>query len=156
MKKTTVILLFLLGGLLVFRSLQNQPLSSKQEALLADNASESFDNSKKNYGGYDNIGDLTNVGGKVAFLASRGEEQFVVYDGSELGKEYDEVYGVREVGGKLVFVGVKNKEAFIVYDGKKIGKGYDFIASITDLGGKIAFITREDEKMFIEVMELPD
>lgn len=64
---------------------------------------------------YDLVGYLTEINGKLAYLAKKDNKGFIVYDGKE-GKRYDyvEFEYLTEINGKLVFAAKKNDVWYIV------------------------------------------
>ncbi len=105
---------------------------------------------------YDEISDLSEINGKLTYLAKENREYggcdtFIVYGGEEVGKEYYRVSDPVEVNGKLAYLAKENSEyggydTFIVYGGEEVGKEYFRVVSPPkEINGKLAYIAEEEE-----------
>lgn len=113
---------------------------------------------------YENIYNLINIGGKLAYavreqLADRTYQQFVVFDGVE-GKKYKTGYYpasliLMDIGGKLAYGVRTEKGHVVVFDGVEgqsylkimegAGENWEFIEA-NNIGGKLAYVVEEKTK----------
>jgi len=93
--------------------------------------------------GYDEIWDLTDIGGKPAFIAKKEGTCCVVYDGKNIEepKEYDDAQFLTDIGGHIGFFAYQKLGWFVFVNGRNIGaqEGYDVIEDFIDVGGKPAY-----------------
>lgn len=116
---------------------------------------------------YNNVLFLSEVGGKLAYIASKGDKHVVVFNGVE-GKEYDGI-GLNQTGSKSNFVTVGRKIAyvanerinnewkeFIVFNGKEFGKEEGNIFTFVNINGKLVYVagTPDHWKVFVEGVPL--
>ena len=76
-----------------------------------------FDNKEGPY--YDRIVDsegITPVGNKLAYVAEKNDEKFIVYNNEELGREYEDITSLENIGGKLAYHVQKDSRSFIVME----------------------------------------
>jgi hypothetical protein len=89
------------------------------------------------------------INGKLAYFAGRGNKEFLVYDGRELGGQYDALMPVvAEYKGKPIYAAIKNNKSFFVHDGQEIGTEYEGIwwATPMEVDGKLAYAAMKDNR----------
>lgn len=96
------------------------------------------------------------INGKLAYLASKDNEYFIVYDGKEVSKKYRNISQMASVDGKLAYAaitmtGIKNTKVSVsvVYDGNEIGKNYEWVSILSDVNGKVAYVATKNSKTFV-------
>ncbi|MBN2251259.1 MAG: hypothetical protein JW724_04220 [Candidatus Altiarchaeota archaeon] len=93
---------------------------------------------------YEDAYDFTDVGGKLAFIAAKDGETFVVYDGKVNAFEAIPI----SINGKLAYYSYD--KAAIIYDGKEVGEEYYEVFYPAEVNGKLAYQVRaENGKLFI-------
>jgi peptidoglycan hydrolase-like protein with peptidoglycan-binding domain len=108
---------------------------------------------------YNRVDELRVRDNKLAYVATRGKKQLMVFNGIE-GKEYDlikqsgEVYDYLESSDKkLLYVGTNTSststENFIVYGGIETKQKYKTIMEPIEVDGKVAFVVEENGSSFI-------
>lgn len=101
---------------------------------------------------YDSVKGLTAVDGKPAFVATNGEDTFVVR-GEEAIRELNSTVNspIVAVGGRLAYKVSKNGEEVLVVNGQEIGQGYDFIDPrwLATINGSVAYRAEDDGEEFI-------
>lgn len=92
---------------------------------------------------YTEIKDLSVLNGKLAYFASLGGKNHIVYDGKEYGGEYDNVFDYSSVGGGLAYTVEKDSRRFVVYNGKEMGREFNmnYLSAVKDLDG-VSFLTK--------------
>jgi len=92
---------------------------------------------------------LVNADGKLAFIADRGSDKFLVMDGKEEPLPYpyhDELISIED---KLAYIAVDDDKKVAVFDGKKVDGGHKDVKDLTNVGGKLVFIARDEGPTFI-------
>lgn len=92
------------------------------------------------------------VGGTLTYLASQGNQTFIVHRGREIGREltgHGGIFGPFDVGGKPAFgvlsggdgiAALAGVGSYIFVDGQKFGQQYAAIKDATSVNGQLAFI----------------
>ncbi|KKS53850.1 MAG: hypothetical protein A2295_01340 [Candidatus Jacksonbacteria bacterium RIFOXYB2_FULL_44_15] len=92
------------------------------------------------------------VAGKLAYYAKQGKEEFVVYDGQEIGKEYTNImdFSLMDIGGKLAFIAYREnwKSPVVYWGGEELGGTYDHISYLTNLNDFPVFLASNDQAQF--------
>jgi hypothetical protein len=83
------------------------------------------------------------LGGKPAYIVSKGNKKLILYDGKEIGGSYDQALMPALIEGKLFYAGVKNNKYNAVYDGQEIGKDYFSIWSPGEYNDKPIYIAEK-------------
>jgi hypothetical protein len=106
---------------------------------------------------YDRIdyASLEDAGGKPAYRAAdpgrKKGKYFMVYNGTEIGKEYDNVLSYAASGEKQAYVAELKTTRFVVYQGAGIGKDFDSVDpdSLAFYDGKLTFIAQKSGVWYI-------
>ena len=92
------------------------------------------------------VSDLKNIGNKLAYLVTerKGEKQFIVYDGKEIGRQCKFITAPQGVGGKLAYNCTKaNSSAVMILNGIELPHekryGLDSDTYPVDINGKMAY-----------------
>ncbi len=85
---------------------------------------------------FDGIKQMVAINGKLAFIGTKGNKQFVVEDQKEV--EYDYVQSLQDVGGKLAYIAKKSGKTFVVYNGNNVVETEGLAANLIAVNGKPA------------------
>ncbi len=94
------------------------------------------------------IGDIVDIGGKLAYQVERDGKWFIILNGEEIGKQYAMAIRPVYIGGKLAYQALLDGKWCVVYDGKE-GPLYDNVNFLTEVGGKLAYQVKKDGKWYI-------
>lgn len=64
--------------------------------------------------GYDSVYSYDSAGGKLLYVAVKGEKMIIVYDGQEIGSDYDPITNPQVIRGKIMFAGKKDGAWYIL------------------------------------------
>lgn len=99
---------------------------------------------------------VTLIGGKLAFIATEGDESFVVHNGVEKTRHNTQGWGnkinqLTDVGGKVGYIYEQKNESKVIVDGKVVRDGEGVIEFAQLHTGAMAYKIRGEEQNYIEM-----
>jgi hypothetical protein len=92
---------------------------------------------------------ITDVGGKLAFIAWDGGKSFVFYDGREVRDTYEGVDLLKAASGSPAYLARKSGKSLLISGGSELGVEYDSVLDFASFGDSVAFVAEEGGEEFV-------